>query len=94
MSRKIDDRMAASGERLPPAPCPACHEVQNAATCIDDDVARPKPNDFSVCINCGEVLLFNDDMTVRRAELNDLMNVPADVRYEIGVAQEIVRRQQ
>jgi RNase P subunit RPR2 len=45
-------------------PCPNCNYNLEAATAARGK-DEPRPDDYSVCFNCGAVLRFNQDMTVR-----------------------------
>ena len=41
--------------------CPICFYKLDAATCVDGN-ARPKPGDLTVCINCAELLVFDESL--------------------------------
>lgn len=47
--------------------CPSCDGIVDAHTPSDpkDSDAVPGPGDLSICFECGEVLAFNDDMSLR-----------------------------
>lgn len=45
--------------------CPYCGKSFNAAANMKNTV-RPRPGDWSVCIACAAVLVFNEDLTVRK----------------------------
>lgn len=47
--------------RTPKRAAPCCGKVLDAATGTD----RPSPADVSVCFECGSLLVFNDDLTLR-----------------------------
>lgn len=48
--------------RLAPSPCPNCKRQIDAATCPDDDTARPDPGDWTVCFYCAAALVFDDEL--------------------------------
>lgn len=54
-----------SNHRTIPCPCPYCHNPLSAVGQLDNG-AKPFPGDFSVCITCAGVLVFCDDLTVRK----------------------------
>ena len=48
--------------RIPESNCPTCNHKLNAVSdCINQNV--PKPGDISMCIKCGQMLEFSDDLT-------------------------------
>lgn len=55
---------------LPTSECPVCHYAMDAATCIDDPSAKPSSGDLSLCLNCGEVLQFNDILVLKPIDLD------------------------
>ena len=55
--------------------CPKCDKTLDAATAVDGSGARPRPGDLSLCIACGEILTFADDMAVVSCDVSKL---PAD----------------
>ena len=42
--------------------CPNCNYKLDAHTSVADGEIVPKEGDGSVCINCGEILMFNADL--------------------------------
>lgn len=56
--------------------CPNCsYKIDAASSAITLNVYEPKQlpavNDFSICLNCGRWLMFNDDLTVRIAPIDE-----------------------
>lgn len=85
-------RRETGPKRLPKTSCPACGYVMDDATAADGSNVWPEPGDFSLCLRCGEVLVYNGQMTVRRAtnaEINELE--PAHRAELISYSQLIVR---
>lgn len=56
-------------KRLPPEHCTECNQLLDAASFIGDERVKPRPGDISLCIRCGHMTAFKDDM--RRRELSD-----------------------
>jgi hypothetical protein len=72
--------------RLPACHCPYCETRLDAATNLAK-VIMPKPGDISVCIQCAQILIFADDLTLRKP-------LPADkitITDEIKLYQQAVR---
>jgi Zn ribbon nucleic-acid-binding protein len=48
--------------------CPSCKKMLDGASAIDDD-CEPSPGNVTICIYCGHIMAFADDLSFR--ELND-----------------------
>jgi hypothetical protein len=55
-------------QRISPSPCLSCGKQLDGCTAVDAD-GGPSPGDFTVCISCGHLMAFADDLTLQ--ELND-----------------------
>jgi hypothetical protein len=63
--------------RVPESRCLGCGAVQSATTSLDGQ--RPSPGDFTVCLECGHLMVFADDLTVRElteGEMHDIAGSP------------------
>jgi len=78
--------------RTKPCFCLACGYFVDTASNVTSNRGRPVPNDVSVCLNCGHVLVFNDDLTVRLGGDSDLDTLPRDKR-EVARASQVFIRQ-
>jgi hypothetical protein len=47
---------------LSPDPCLACGALLDAATCPGNKDAQPEPGDFTICIECGHIMVFRDGL--------------------------------
>jgi hypothetical protein len=63
--------------RLAPHTCPACRTTLNAATFVSREKTKPDEGDYSVCIKCGALLRFTDNLSLRFAEDAELENFKA-----------------
>jgi hypothetical protein len=66
--------------RVAPAFCPFCFKVLDAATSFGAEVV-PQVGDFTVCIQCCNVLRFEDDMSLVASAL---IEIPAHSRMEFA----------
>jgi hypothetical protein len=70
--------------RLPAALCLHCRQPLDAATdAVGDN--RPSPGDATICMYCGTIAVFADDMTLRepnREEARDLAGDPRVLRVQ------------
>lgn len=53
--------------------CPTCAANLSAATTMDDPTAVPSVGDVSVCLYCGEVLEFTEDMSLKKIDIETLV---------------------
>jgi len=59
----------AKSEKVKPSRCPFCAYKLNGAAgmvAVESETAKPSPGDFSVCIECANVLIFDKDLSLRR----------------------------
>lgn len=66
--------------RIPDQWCPVCFAALDGASSMGSE-SIPEPGDFMVCINCGDVLRFGDDLYLVPS---NLMEVPVYVRMEFA----------
>ena len=58
--------------QLPPQPCPNCTHKLDGAMSIGKDIHIPKPNDYTVCINCQQILQFDAEMKLQKRRLSEV----------------------
>jgi hypothetical protein len=56
-----------SSHEMPLAQCPRCFARLDRAGEIDDKDLQPGPGDITVCLHCGGIAMFTDDMTLVHA---------------------------
>lgn len=49
---------------VPPSPCLGCGRINDMAASTFGG-RGPKPGDFTICIDCGHLMAFAEDMTMR-----------------------------
>jgi hypothetical protein len=59
--------------RHKPSQCPYCGHLIDASTSAED--ASPGPGDVTVCLNCREIVVFADDMSLRLPTEQELIEV-------------------
>lgn len=50
---------------LPISTCPHCGYSMDRAAPVGDDAGAPDPGDTSICFGCGEILIFDEQLTLR-----------------------------
>ena len=79
---------------MTPPLCPFCQKILNEVTNLSSE-NKPYPNAFTVCYYCARILVFNDDMTLRRPTTEDearLVEIPARLKAIRIVQDTIVER--
>lgn len=77
--------------RMPLCYCTVCGHKLDAAT-LPVGIGRPRPGDFTCCIECAELYVFNPDMTIHAATVMELMEAGASGREELERVQSTIRK--
>ncbi len=65
-----------------PIPCAACKALDDFIAPTTIALGRPPAKgDITICVKCGEVLLFEDATSLRVADFKDWMNFQKDTTY-------------
>lgn len=87
-----NDQSTISGDKLPVQHCPICNYKIDAATCAENGLRlRPSVGDISICIDCGELLIFLDDFSLRKAEPCDLWELDEHQQFLMRNLQQAIR---
>lgn len=70
--------------------CPVCSTLLNAASGFNNN-ASPSPGDVSICIRCGAVLKFDEQMTLQQVPEAELQALDQDDRRLLFEARSAVR---
>jgi hypothetical protein len=62
---------------MPQCACLSCGKLFNMASDIDSD-NEPSPDDITICLGCGHLMAFTDDMTVRELTSEEMHEVAGD----------------
>jgi hypothetical protein len=65
--------------RVPPSACLSCGALNDAATGVNND-ARPSPGDVTVCLYCGHIMVFSDDLLMRNPTAAEIHQIAGDPR--------------
>ena len=84
---------------MPPMKCPACGRIMTASGESPFDPAGteprphgPQPGDTTICAYCLVILVFNDDLTIRRMTAEEWKALPPEVAEGIVVLQFAVQQ--
>jgi hypothetical protein len=65
--------------KLPPCPCPSCGKALDATSEAGGNGA-PKPGDITLCIYCGHLMAFANDLTLRELTDGEMHAIAGDRR--------------
>jgi len=90
---ELECRTDAKGGLIPASRCPACSYEMDAATCVDENGtkrSRPKPGDVSVCIKCGAILEYSENMILQPLDLESIDD--DDTKFQLRRIQQHIRK--
>jgi len=71
--------------------CPGCSYKIDSASALDGSKVRPRPGDLSLCFHCSLVLMFEEDLTVREATIDEIAELPTEMRALLAKASLSIR---
>ena len=75
--------------KTPEQPCPTCgHMLTDCAEVIG--TAEPSVGDFTLCIRCGNVLIFGAGMRLRVARPKEIDELPRETFITLGRVQQLI----
>lgn len=81
---------------IPSTKCPSCGAPVDVATPISNlrDDKFPKPGALGMCVNveCLEILVLNENLSLRVQTPDEYMNLPLKTRRMIILAREVLSR--
>jgi hypothetical protein len=72
--------MAHKSACVPESKCLSCGKVLDRATNMFDGGWRPSPGDYSICIACGHLMIFADDLRLRELTVMECVEIAGDKR--------------
>lgn len=76
---------------IPPQECPSCHKRFDMAGDLSKQSRVPKEGDRCICVYCATFLIFNGDLSLREADLNDMLKMKDWEREALGAIQRGLR---
>lgn len=65
---------------LPTSQCPVCRYEMDSASDADGRGGEPSAGDLSVCLNCGEMLQFNDIRVLKSITRESIEELDAETK--------------
>ena len=75
--------MRMNSTKMKPSPCPTCGGIMDGATQIHNRPVEPKPGDITICLHCGALNQYDDDLKIVTADPSVLNELDPIVRAEI-----------
>lgn len=72
--------------------CPACLYVMDSVPELGGGDHQPRPFDFSICLNCGALLRFDETMDLRLALEDEEFEIHPEQLEQVYKAQRIIRK--
>ena len=88
-----DNWLPPNATRVAACSCPYCGSKLDAASGLDE-AAKPKPGCLSVCIECAEICVFNEQLALEKPEhgtLEEVFAADPDFGREVHALQSRVR---
>ena len=70
--------------------CPACFYQIECATAAGGGENRPGPGDFSVCLNCAELLRYDDQLNLYIPSEDEMAELDSEAKALIDRARVII----
>ena len=94
MDPKPLEMLDAAGNPLPVFKCNVCgYEMDCATEAVGNHRNRPKPGDFSLCMKCGELFVFDEQMRLAEPTIAQLTVVPIETAAVIRRTQRMIRKE-
>jgi len=80
--------MKTTTTQLPPDHCPHCGHEITAASIFGQKVA-PSPEDFTVCIECRKLAVFDEKLRLRKPtpdEISEALEMPRLMELQLALA--------
>ncbi len=71
--------------------CPICNYEMDCATAIDDKEANPIPGDVSVCLSCGEIFVFDEQLQLTTPTISEMLSWPKETNQLLTRTQRLIR---
>jgi uncharacterized protein with PIN domain len=66
--------------RVTESRCTNCKKSVNSASPVDAVAGTPDPGDFTICIHCGHLMTFADDLALRDLTDDEMLEIAGDER--------------
>jgi hypothetical protein len=93
MTTKPIEHLDRYGKELAREVCQVCgYEFDCASAPYDGNRVRPKPGDLTICLKCGELYMYDENMRVVMPTIDCLNAIDKKLRFQIEAAQLLIRK--
>lgn len=71
-------KIPVKSSRFKPSPCISCGVSNDAATGATDLNATPVPGDIMICLSCGHIAAYGEDMRIRELTEREQIEIAGD----------------
>lgn len=74
--------------------CPECQQILNRASNAGESTDQPQTGDVSICIKCGALLRFRDNMRVTKCnaeDMKELASADPEIIFHMLKAQALIK---
>lgn len=90
---KIEQPLPTDKGGLPKTTCPSCgYGEMDSASCVTGEKVEPQPGDFSLCLNCGEWLVYNDILVPRLARRAEVESLDETAKAQLTRASKLIKQ--
>jgi hypothetical protein len=79
MRKKKASHFIGRTTRVPASTCPACGRQVDAASPVDHHT-KPEPGNLAICLYCGHLMAYADDLSLRHLTDAEMHEVAGDKR--------------
>jgi len=71
--------------------CPSCGNKVDAVTSVGPKGGKSYPGAITICLKCGEVMKFDENLKLVMFPLNELVKLSLDQRRLLNILQQFVK---
>lgn len=88
-SENPPEAFSEDGRKLGTQHC-SCGYKFDCASDVEEN-NRPRPGDFTLCLNCGEIFVFDENMRCNQPTIDEIKNLDAKTWNLLERAQRLIR---
>lgn len=77
---------------IPTSLCPFCGKRIERATDPEFQGLKPQPGNFCVCIQCGRISIFDENVKLRKLTTREGIEMPLGIRHKAEVIKAAIKR--
>ncbi len=87
-AKLLKDRVA----KVPLSTCKVCGYSADRATEAKSGLPHcPTPGDVTICLKCGEIYVFDENLMIREPTVDDALKWDPDAFAQVAITQRLIR---